>query len=100
MLNQPRPFAYREWSELGSCWEFRRRDQGLVDGLLWVPRTVWKCVDQPIKLHNALSGADDEHDSYRAGEDGATMVQPISQDADAPFQGANLPFYNRAAAPS
>jgi hypothetical protein len=26
----------------------RCRDQGLVDGLLWVPRTVWKCVDQPI----------------------------------------------------
>ena len=54
--------------------------------------------NQPV--HNALSGTDDEHDSDRAGEDGATMVHPISQDADAPFQGANLPFYNRAAAPS
>ena len=51
-------------------------------------------------VHNALSGAADEHDSDRAGEDGATMVQPISQDAVAPFPGANLPFYNRAAAPS
>jgi hypothetical protein len=48
-------------------------------------------------VHNALSGTDNEHDSDRAGEE---MVQPISQDAVAPFQGANLPFYNRAAAPS
>ena len=51
-------------------------------------------------VHNALSGTDDEHDSDRAGEDGATMVQPISQDAVAPFQGAHLPFCNCAAAPS
>ena len=51
-------------------------------------------------VHNALSGTDDEHDSERAGEDGATMVQPISQDAVALFQGANLPFFNRATAPS
>ena len=51
-------------------------------------------------VHNALSGTEDEHDSDRAGEDGATMVQPISQDAVAPFQGANLPFCNRATAPS
>ena len=51
-------------------------------------------------VHSALSGTDNEHDSERAGEDGATMVQPISQDAVAPFQGANLPFYHRATAPS
>ena len=48
-LCRPWPFAYREWSELGSssCWGWMYV-QGLVDGLLWVPRTVWKCVDQPI----------------------------------------------------
>jgi hypothetical protein len=62
--------------------------------------TGWKCFDQPMLVHHALSGSDDEDDSDRAAEDSAMMVQPIPQDAVAPFQGANLPFYNRAAAPS